>query len=211
MSSASQPNITTFAMSGMPSGRGRKKNQVPRKRAKTSSTSPDTVISTPHSLLTPSIQPLASTISSSSTTIAPPGMHEASSGYQGTVMYLFTHSTAFSCVSTVSNRGTISQYISVFNYCSIQHSATTTTTISHHISVFYYCSIRHHHHHHHHHHLCSLDSLTIIPHLCLSSLWGQAAVFLSSLSLSAHEIYFTSNSSLGTFECAEVCYIQQME
>ena len=77
MSSASQPSITTvLAMSGMPSGRGRKKSQVPRKRAKTRSSSPHTVMSAPHSLLTPSIQPLASTISSSSTARAPPGMHE---------------------------------------------------------------------------------------------------------------------------------------
>ena len=57
VSSASQPNITTLAMSGMPPGRGRKKNQITRKRVKRHSVSPDTIISSPPSLLCSRNQP----------------------------------------------------------------------------------------------------------------------------------------------------------
>ena len=60
--SAPQVNITNLAMAGMPSGRGKKKNQVQRKRSKSQRAPPDTIIGSPPSLLarptlqTPQIQ-----------------------------------------------------------------------------------------------------------------------------------------------------------
>ena len=53
--SSSQPNITSLAMSGMPSGRGRKKNQIPRSRGKKRAQPPDTIVSSPPSLADRSI------------------------------------------------------------------------------------------------------------------------------------------------------------
>ena len=52
ISSKTMPNITSLAMSGMPTRRGRKKSQAPRSRAtKTVRASPDTIISAPPSLV----------------------------------------------------------------------------------------------------------------------------------------------------------------
>lgn len=49
-----QPNITTLAMAGMPSGRGKKKNQITKSRSraskKTSTASPDTIVFAPRTL-----------------------------------------------------------------------------------------------------------------------------------------------------------------
>ena len=89
VSSMSQPNITTLAMSGMPPGRGKKKNQVSRKRVKRHSASPDTVISSPPSLLgqphtssssTDTVVPMSAakpSVMPSHTTI-PPSMYQVS-------------------------------------------------------------------------------------------------------------------------------------
>ena len=68
VSSSPQPNITALAMSGMPSGRGRKKNQVPRSRVKVRTAAPDTIVSSPHSLVaSPVIQPPAAQLPSPAT------------------------------------------------------------------------------------------------------------------------------------------------
>ena len=80
---AHKPNITALGMSGMPTGRGKKKNQVTRRKANTYKSSPSTIIALPPTLASSSmaststedtqtlILPSASTHSSVSTTITP--------------------------------------------------------------------------------------------------------------------------------------------
>ena len=54
---AHRPNLTALAVTGMPSGRGRKKNQMPRSRAKPNAAPPDAFVVSPPSLAqTPTAQ-----------------------------------------------------------------------------------------------------------------------------------------------------------